>query len=272
MQLTNLYPARRVFEIILVVFLPLLVGCGGGNGTPFSAPPPPDVSISDVTRASQLQVDNLFAKLNGDGDGWITIMESDSLNIKLDGVTDDNAIGAILRKLPPISEYATASITNQYSRFGSIYSHLSRQAEFPTRLVIWGHQASSLPDHDISYEMTSLWNCVACSGAFETRTGKATGTLELILDSQEATLNLAGDGLDLYAPLLINKDVAFRPNGYMQLKLDEVTQPLNRQFVSGTLFGTDASEAGMIIGLETDQGALFSIMALGSESDPSATP
>lgn len=267
MQPTNLYPARRVFEFILVVFLLLLVGCGGGNGTPFSAPPPPDVSIANVTQASQLQVDNLFAKLNGDGDRWVAIMETDSLKIKLDGVTDDSAIGAILRKLPPISEYATESITNQYSRFGSVYSHLTSQADFPTRLVVWGHQAASLPNHDISYEMTSQWNCVACDGAFDTRIGKATGTLNLILDSQEATLNLAGDGLALYAPLLINNHVAFRPNGDMQLMLDDVNQQLDRQFVSGTLFEADASEAGLMIGLETDQGALFSIMALGSESD-----
>ena len=67
MHLISLHPARRIFYVILAVFLPLLVGSGGGNGTFVFAPPPAGVNLTDLTNATQLQVDQLFAKINGDG-------------------------------------------------------------------------------------------------------------------------------------------------------------------------------------------------------------
>ena len=63
MHLISLHPARRIFYVILAVFLPLLVGCRGGNGTFVSAPPPAGVNLTDLTNATQLQVDQLFAKI-----------------------------------------------------------------------------------------------------------------------------------------------------------------------------------------------------------------
>ena len=263
MHLISLYPARRIYRVILAVFLPLLVGCGGGNGAFVSAPPPAGVNLTDLTNATQLQVDQLFAKINGDGKKWITVMDTDSLNLKLDGHVDDATIGAVLRKLPPVSDAGSDTVTNRFSRFGTISTPLDGHADIATRLVVWGHQTSALPDHDITYDINSLWNCVACDGAFDTRTGKATGALHLTSDNYHASLNLAGDGLSLTAPMVLDDQVNFQTNGDMQLIFDGVEQQLDRQFVTGTLFGADASEAGLVIGLETRQGALFSIMALG---------
>lgn len=273
MHLISSHPARRVEQFILVVLLPLLVGCGGGNEIFVSAPPSPTINLNSLTEANQLQVDNLFAKLNGansngaesngDTNRWITIIDSDSLNLKLDSMGDDTAIGTILRKLPPISTYNTDTVTNQYSRFGTISATTNHQIDIPARLVVWGHQASALPDQDVTYQITSLWNCVACDGVFETDTGRAAGRLNLILDSKSASLNLDGDGLSLNAPMLLDEQIQFQSNGNMQLVFNGIEQKLNKQFVSGTLFGLDASEAGIVLGLETAQGALFSIMSLG---------
>ncbi len=136
MHLISLHPARRIFYVILAVFLPLLVGCGGGNGTFVSAPPPAGVNLTDLTSATQLQVHQLFAKING-------------------------------------------------------------------------------------------------------------------------------DGLSLSASMLLDDQINFQTHGDIQLIFDGVEKQLDRQFVTGTLFGADASEGGLVIGLETRQGALFSIMALG---------
>jgi hypothetical protein len=111
--------------------------------------------------------------------------------------------------------------------------------------------------------MSSLWNCVACDGAFDTRSGQATGALHLASDNYHASLDLAGDGLSLSASMLLDDQINFQTHGDMQLIFDGVEQQLDRQFVTGTLFGADASEAGLVIGLETRQGALLSIMALG---------
>lgn len=268
MHLTSLYPARRMIQFILAVCLPLLVGCGGGNDVFVSAPPPTGVNLTDLSQATQRQVDHLFAKLNGDGDKWITIIDSDSLNLKLEGRTDDAAIGARLRKLPPISDYASDNVTNIFSRFGTISSPLDHQADIAARLVVWGYQASALPDHDITYHIHSLWNCVACDGAFETRKGQANGALHVTPDNKQTSFNLAGDGLSLDAAMRLDDQINFHILGDMQLIFQGEIQQLEHQFVTGTLFGPDASEAGMVIGLETDQGALFSIMALGQAVRP----
>ncbi len=268
MHPTSLYPARRMFQFTLAVCLPLLVGCGGGNDVFVSAPPPTGVNLTDLSQATQLQVDHLFAKLNGDGDKWITIIDSDSLNLKLEGKTDDATIGARLRKLPPISDYASDNVTNIFSRFGTISSPLDNQADIAARLVVWGYQASALPDHNVTYQITSLWNCVACDGAFETRNGQANGALHLTPDNKQASLNLAGDGLSLDAAMRLDDQINFHVLGDVRLVFESNIKQLDHQFINGTLFGPDANEAGMVIGLETDQGALFSIMALGQTTLP----
>ena len=190
-------------------------------------------------------------------------MDTDSLNLKLGGHVDDATIGAVLRKLPPVSDAGSDTVTNRFSRFGTISSPLDRRADVAARLVVWGHQTSALPDHDITYDMSSLWNCVDCDGAFDTRSGQATGALHLTSDNHHVSLDLAGDGLSLSASMLLDDQINFQTHGDMQLIFDGVEQQLDRQFVTGTLFGADASEAGLVIGLETRQGALFSIMALG---------
>ena len=136
MHLISLHPARRIFHVILAVFLPMLVGCGGRNGTFVSAPPPAGVNLTDLTNATQLQVDQFFAKING-------------------------------------------------------------------------------------------------------------------------------DGLSQSASMLLDGQINFQTLGDMQLIFDGVEQQLDLQFVTGTLFVADTIEAGLVIGLETRQGALFSIMALG---------
>jgi hypothetical protein len=263
MHLISLHPARWIFHVILAVFLPLLVGCGGRNGTFVSAPPPAGVNLTDLTNATQLQVDQLFAKINGDGKKWITVMDTDSLNLKLDGHVDDAIIGAILRQLPPVLDAGSDTVTNQFSRFGTISSPLDRHGDVAARRVVWGHQTSTLPDHDITYDISSLWNCVACDGAFDTRSGQAIGALHLASDNYHSSLDLAGDGLSQSASMLLDGQINFQTLGDMQLIFDGVEQQLDLQFVTGTLFVADTIEAGLVIGLETRQGALFSIMALG---------
>jgi hypothetical protein len=63
--------------------------------------------------------------------------------------------------------------------------------------------------------------------------------------------------------MLLDGQINFQTLGDMQLIFDGVEQQLDLQFVTGTLFVADTIEAGLVIGLETRQGALFSIMALG---------
>jgi len=50
----------------------------------------------------------------------------------------------------------------------------------------------------------------------------------------------------------------------MSLYYEGTKQIPNAQTVTGTLFGPDANEAGLVFGLETDQGVLFSGMAIGT--------
>ncbi len=68
--------------------------------------------------------------------------------------------------------------------------------------------------------------------------------------------------------MLLDDQINFHILGDMQLIFQGEIKQLDHQFVTGTLFGPDANEAGMVIGLETDQGALFSIMALGQTTRP----
>ena len=75
------------------------------------------------------------------------------------GHVDDATIGAVLRKLPPVSDAGSDTVTNRFSRFGTISSPLDRRADVAARLVVWGHQTSALPDHDITYDINrvTIW-------------------------------------------------------------------------------------------------------------------
>ena len=262
MHLTNLHPARRIDYVTLVVVLPLLVGGGGGGGVSITAPPPSANSLTNQVSANQIHTDQLFAKLSGEGDRWIAVMDSESLSLRLDGNVENAE--AVLRKLPPIAPYITPEITTRYSRFGTLSLGLDQQANDPGRIAVWGYLTESLPVTDMTYDMASLWHCVGCGGFFKTRTGTARGALILNSEYQHATIDLNGDDLHLTATLRLDDNNQFHLDGEMSLYYEGTKQIPNAQTVAGTLFGPDANEAGLVFGLETDQGVLFSGMAIGT--------
>jgi len=261
MHLTNLHPARRVDYVILAVVFPLLVGCGGGGGISITAPPPSNASLANQVSASQANTDQLFAKLSGEGERWIALMDSDSLNLRLNGNAENAE--AVLRKLPPIAPYVTPEITTRYSRFGTLSLGLDQQGNDPGRIAVWGYLTESLPVTDMTYDMASLWHCVGCGGVFNTHTGTARGALTLTSEFQRATIQLNGDELSLTAALRLDDNNKFQLAGEMALYYEGIKQIPDTQIVTGTLFGPAANEAGLVFGLETDQGVLFSGMAIG---------
>ena len=267
MHLTNLHPARRIDFVSLVVALPLLVGCGGGGGVSITAPPASPVGIANLASqatANQINTDQLFAKLSGEGDRWIAVMDSDSLNLRLNGNVENAE--SVLRKLPPIAPYVTPEITTRYSRFGTLSLGLDQQLDDPGRVAVWGYLSESLPAADMTYDMASLWHCVGCGGVFNTRTGTARGALTLTSEYQRALIDLNGDDLHLTATLSLDDNNQLDLSGDMSLYYEGVKQIPHAQTLTGTLFGPDANEAGLVFGLETDQGILFSGMALGASS------
>jgi hypothetical protein len=262
MHLTNLYPARRIDHFILVVVLPLLVGCGGGGGSSIIAPPISTTNLISQVAANQVNTDQLFAKLGGEGERWIAVMDSDSLNLRLDGNADNAE--AVLRKLPPIAPYVSSEITTRYSRFGTLSLGLDQQSDDPGRIAVWGYLSKTLLITDMTYDMTSLWHCVGCGGVFETRTGIARGDLTLMPEDRRAMIDLIGDDLNLAATLQLDKNNQFHLSGDIALHYEGIKQNPDMQMITGALFGPDASEAGLVFGIETDQGLLFSGMAIGA--------
>jgi hypothetical protein len=262
MHLTNLHPARRIDRVILAIVLPLLVGCGGGGGSSVIAPPISTTNLSSQVAANQINTDQLFAKLGGEGERWIAIMDSDSLNLRLDGSAENAE--AVLRKLPPIAPYVTPDITTRYSRFGTLSLGLDQQADDPGRIAVWGYLSETLPVTDMTYDMTSLWHCVGCGGIFKTRTGTARGDLTLMPGDKRAIIDLIGDDLELTAALQLDQNNQFHLTGDIDLHYEGAKQNPDTQIITGALFGPDASEAGLVFGVQTDQGLLFSGMAIGA--------
>jgi len=221
-----------------------LVGCGGGGGT---APAPPLVLNSpsssglDQGRAAALMQD-----LEGEGAGWIGLIESDSARIQLDG--EDPGTNAALAKLPPAVISSMERIPTRYSRFQYFQSTIAGGQD-PGQYLLWGRRPETLLVGRAKYQLQSNWTCIGCRADGAILSGTATGELMLDFDELNGDVSLNGNGLALAATLGIEKSYMFRQNNPATLSFEGEAIPLDRTSITGSVFGGNGDEAGFLYGL-----------------------
>ena len=258
MQWARPMPTRRLIILCLVLYVTGLAGCGGGGGS--SAPVPPVTnpiggggSVLDQGKAA-----SLFNTIDGKGEAWLGLVDSDSGFFHLTG--EDPETNEILEKIPDLDP--DRSITRQFSRLDFIPPPLVNSSD-PGRYMVLGRLAPTLPDATVEYDLSGHWTCAGCLDSLSLLDGTLSGQLVVDGSAETAELHLGDGRIDLNAHLTINKNAEISDAGLPQLRFDDQELTIIRSKILGGLFGPEAEEAGVLFGIADDQGWVFSGGASG---------
>lgn len=239
MQQIGENPARRRLFFILAVVLPSLSACGGGGGSSAAAPPN-NSTTNPISGGGILDggvAGILFQNVQGDGDPWLSLVESDNGFIPAQGNAGD--INKALSKYP--TPQPIKGISTTFSKISYISSQLS--------------------------QLHGQWSCVLCNANGLLRSGSLDGNISVDIQNKNAELQLSGDGLTMEFDLQLDRDLAFFSKNLPNLiSLDGTALRAIRSNLHGALFGPNAEEAGALFGIADDTGKVFAGAVVGKQS------
>ncbi|XDZ65455.1 hypothetical protein AB8880_11110 [Alphaproteobacteria bacterium LSUCC0684] len=244
MQPVLVTPARWVFRFILASLISGLAGCGGGGST--APAPPPSLHSPLPSSLDQGQAAELMQDIEGEGPPWISLIESDSARLQLDG--EDPATNAVLAKLPVPSFSSMDQIPTRYSRFQFFQSTIS-EGQDPGRYLLWGRRPRNILTGEASYALESHWTCLGCAGNETILNGEAAGDLRLDFDELEGDISISGDGMAITASIDLEKSYMFREGDTITLGFEDQLITLDQARITGSVFGPGGEEAGLLYGL-----------------------
>ena len=264
MQKIGENPARRRLFFILAVVLPSLSACGGG-GSSSAAAPPNNSTTNPISGGGILDggvAGILFQNVQGDGDPWLSLVESDNGFIPAQGNAGD--INKALSKYP--TPQPIKGISTTFSKISYISSQLS-QLQDPGRFILWGIQAGKPTFNQINYQLHGQWSCVLCNANGLLGSGSLDGNISVDIQNKNAELQLSGDGLTMEFDLQLDRDLAFFSKNLPNLiSLDGTALRAICSNLHGALFGPNAEEAGALFGIADDTGKVFAGAVVGKQS------
>lgn len=254
-------PTRRLIILCLVLCVTGIVGCGGGGGSSASVPPVTNPIDGGGSVLDQGKAASLFDSIDGRGDAWLGLVDSDSGFFHLTG--EDPETNEILDKIPDLDP--DKSITRQFSRLDFIPPPFVNSSD-PGRYILLGRLAPQLPDTAVEYDLSGHWTCAGCRENLAVTNGALSGHLLVNSGAETATLHLGDGRIDLNADLNFGKNAEIDTVTSTQLRFDDQDLTIIRSKILGGLFGLNAEEAGLLFGVADDQGWVFSGGASGVQT------
>ena len=251
-------PTRRRIILCLVLCVTGIVGCGGGGGSSAPVPPITNPISGGGSVLDQGKAASLFDSIDGRGEAWLGLVDSDSGFFHLTG--EDPETNEILEKIPDLDP--DKSITREFSRLDFIPPPLVNSSD-PGRYLLLGRLSPQLPDAAVEYDLSGHWTCAGCRENLSVINGALSGRLQVDGTAETAHLYLGDGRIDLNADLNFGKNAEIDTASSTQLRFDDQDLTIIRSKILGGLFGLNAQEAGVLFGIADDQGWVLSGGASG---------